>query len=236
MSSQLPSRNCSRFRDRVRGLVRRADEHEHQLAGVVRAAESIAREAEATLARKQRDANTSDGDGLRASSARLNRSRQHVDDVRRACVSAREQHVAARRLLEDIDDGDADALDGTHFTHTAAVLVVDDMEDNRELVASLLQEAGFVVRTAVNGLDAVIAAYEMQPAVIVMDVTMPVLDGIEAARLIKASAATRAAKVIAYTATPALPDPLIGRLFVQVLPKPSTADVLLAAVQTLASR
>ncbi|HEV3486095.1 MAG TPA: response regulator, partial [Vicinamibacterales bacterium] len=213
-----------------------ADEHEHQLAGLVQAAESDMRDAEATLVRAQRDASTVDGDRLRASSARLNRSRQHVTDVRRACVSAREQHVAARRLLHDIDGGDAGALDATHATRAAGVLVVDDMDDNRELVASLLQEAGFVVRTAVNGLDAVIAAYEMQPAVIVMDVTMPVLNGIEAARLIKASEATRAAKVIAYTATPSLPDPLIARLFVQVLPKPSTADVLLAAVQTVASR
>ena len=234
MSSQ--SENYTRFRDRVRGMVRRADEHEHQLAGLVRAAERDAREAEATLARAQRDASTSDGDGLRASSAHLKRSRQHVDDVRRACVSAREQHVAARRLLDDIDERDGDALEGTPSTHAAAVLVVDDMEDVRELVASVLQEGGFVVRTAVNGLDALIAAYELQPAVIVMDVTMPVLNGIEAARLIKASEATRAAKVIAYTATPSLPDPLIDRLFVQVLPKPSTADVLLAAVQTLASR
>ena len=53
------------------------------------------------------------------------------------------------------------------------------------------------MRTAVNGLDALIAAYEMKPSVIVMDVTMPVLDGLEATRLIKAAEELREAKVIA---------------------------------------
>jgi CheY-like chemotaxis protein len=41
------------------------------------------------------------------------------------------------------------------------------------MVALVLRDAGFLVRTAVNGLEALMAAYEMQPAVIVMDMTMP---------------------------------------------------------------
>ena len=85
-----------------------------------------------------------------------------------------------------------------------------------------------------NGLDALLNAYEMQPAVIVMDMTMPVLDGVEATRLIKATKATRDARVIAYTANPSLADVLAQRLFVAVLPKPSTPDVLIAAVQNVA--
>ena len=60
------------------------------------------------------------------------------------------------------------------------MLVVDDAEDLLELVAYVLRDAGFVVRTAVNGVEALFAAYEMQPAVIVMDMKMPLLDGIEA--------------------------------------------------------
>jgi CheY-like chemotaxis protein len=90
------------------------------------------------------------------------------------------------------------------------------------------------VRTAGNGLEALFGAYEMQPAVILMDMTMPVLDGIEATRLIKATKATRNARVIAYTANPPLADVLARRLFVAVLPKPSTPDVVLAAVQNVA--
>jgi CheY-like chemotaxis protein len=76
----------------------------------------------------------------------------------------------------------------------------------------------------------------MRPGVIVMDVSMPVLDGIEATRLIKAGAVTRDARVIAYTGNASFDDSLIGTLFAAVLRKPATPDVLLATVQHVASR
>ena len=85
------------------------------------------------------------------------------------------------------------------------VLVVDDAQDVRDLIAIVLRNAGFVVRTAGNGLEALLAAYEMKPAVIVMDVTMPVLDGIEATRLIKATEGIRESKVIAHTGNASIP-------------------------------
>ena len=91
-----------------------------------------------------------------------------------------------------------------------AVLVVDDYQDSREFMSMVLHNAGFIVRTATNGLEAVIAAYEMQPAVIVMDMIMPVLDGIEATRLIKAIDELRDARVIAYAAQPPI-DPAADR-------------------------
>ena len=112
-----------------------------------------------------------------------------------------------------------------------AVLVVDDVPDQRDMVAEILREAGFLVRTAVNGLDALIAAYEMKPSVIVMDVSMPVLDGLEATRLIKAAEELREAKVIAYTGNASISDLLAKQWFVAVVPKPSPPDVVLAAVQ-----
>jgi two-component system, cell cycle response regulator DivK len=119
-------------------------------------------------------------------------------------------------------------------SRTTAVLVVDDVQDVRDLVALVLRDAGFVVRTAVNGLEALLAAYEMKPAVIVMDVTMPVLDGIEATRLIKATEEIRESKVIAYTGNGSIPAP-VERWFVAVVPKPSPPDVVLAAVQNAVS-
>ena len=79
------------------------------------------------------------------------------------------------------------------------VLVVDDHADGRDLVCAVLTQAGFSVRAASNGLEALLTAYEMRPAVIVMDVSMPILDGIQATRLIKAVDAIREARVIACT-------------------------------------
>jgi two-component system, cell cycle response regulator DivK len=92
------------------------------------------------------------------------------------------------------------------------------------------------VKTAENGLDALIAAYEWQPAVIVMDITMPVLDGIEATRLIKAGKATRDARVIAHTAIPGTAAIHLQQLFDAVVPKPCMPDMLLGAVREAASR
>ena len=124
----------------------------------------------------------------------------------RACVGAREQHVEAHRLYRTIDNGP----ENPHrivASRAAAVLVVDDVDDVRNLVALVLRNAGFVVRTAVNGLEGLLAAYEMRPDVIVMDLTMPVLDGLEATRLIKASHATRESRIIAYTGNGSIPPP-----------------------------
>jgi CheY-like chemotaxis protein len=116
------------------------------------------------------------------------------------------------------------------------VLVADDHDDIRELLTAVLQDAGFLVRTAANGLEALIAAYECQPRVIVMDVSMPILDGIEATRLIKASPATRDARVIAFTANASLDSAAAQRLFATVLHKPATPQLVLATVQHLASQ
>jgi CheY-like chemotaxis protein len=53
--------------------------------------------------------------------------------------------------------------------------MADDYQDLRELLSRVLRDAGFVVRTAANGLEPLILAHETRPSVIVMDVSMPVL-------------------------------------------------------------
>jgi CheY-like chemotaxis protein len=95
--------------------------------------------------------------------------------------------------------------------------------------------ARFTVRTASNGLEALLAAYEMRPAVIVMDVTMPVLDGIAATRLIKAIDTTRHAQVIAYTGEAGVDEPPRRTLFAAVLQKPASPSVVLATVRRMAN-
>jgi CheY-like chemotaxis protein len=152
---------------------------------------------------------------------------RHV--AKRLLYSAHQQHAAACRLLAHLD-GDRSA--GAPCRN--AVLVVDDYDSVRAMLARVLEDAGFVVRTAANGLEALIAAYAMRPGVIVMDVSMPVLDGIEATRLIKAGQATRDARVIAYTGSPSFDDSPTRTLFDAVLTKPATPGAVLATVQHLA--
>ena len=162
--------------------------------------------------------------------AQLRRSLNALVSMRRLCLDAHEHRQATDRLVtalrRDTDDAGRPASDGR-----PAVLVVDDFDDGRELVCAVLAGAGFIVRAASNGLEGLLTAYEMRPAVIVMDVTMPILDGIEATRLIKAVDATRDARVIACTGSPSTLDGLADRLFVAVLPKPASPDEVLATVR-----
>ena len=232
MSMQFSPEDIARIRDDIRLLIRRADVHEESLEGLVRAIETEVRDAEAALSHALSGEAAIAAEWQTVCAARLSRSRLNADAAKRACVSGRQQQVIARRLHGRLADR---SEVGRIWTGAPAVLVVDDAEDLRELVAYVLRDAGFVVRTAVNGVEALFAAYEMQPAVIVMDMKMPLLDGIEATRLIKATEATRHAKIIAHTADPSLPDPVVQRLFAAVLPKPSPPDVVLTAVQSAAS-
>ncbi len=79
------------------------------------------------------------------------------------------------------------------------VLVVDDFEDNRAMYAEYLRFAGLRVAEARNGAEAVDKATRLAPSVIVMDLSLPVMDGWEATRRLKADARTRAIPVIALT-------------------------------------
>ncbi len=79
------------------------------------------------------------------------------------------------------------------------VLVVDDFDDNREMYAEYLQQAGYHVIQAADGKSAVQLATEARPDLVVMDLSLPVMDGWEATRLLKADPRTRRIPVIALT-------------------------------------
>ncbi|MEW6351839.1 MAG: PAS domain S-box protein, partial [Thermodesulfobacteriota bacterium] len=81
------------------------------------------------------------------------------------------------------------------------VLVVDDHSVNRALLVTLLNMAGFDTREAVNGKQALEITEEWRPHFIWMDVLMPVMDGREAARRIKATAAGKTVAIVALTAS-----------------------------------
>jgi CheY-like chemotaxis protein len=112
------------------------------------------------------------------------------------------------------------------------VLLAEDFEDARELYRDYLEFSGFEVTTVNNGRDAVESAIALQPDLILMDASMPVLDGWQATRELKANAATRHIPVLALTAhafedarqqaaavgcdgfvtKPCLPDELVARV------------------------
>lgn len=79
------------------------------------------------------------------------------------------------------------------------VLVVDDFADGREMYAEFLEFQGFNVQTAKDGQEAVTMAREGHPDLILMDLSLPYLDGLAATRLLKGDAATRDIPVVALT-------------------------------------
>ena len=81
------------------------------------------------------------------------------------------------------------------------ILVVDDMPDNRTLLCELLRPVGFEIAEASNGVEALDVFDNWSPHAVLMDMRMPIMDGYEATRRIKATAAGSAIPVIAITAS-----------------------------------
>jgi CheY-like chemotaxis protein len=80
------------------------------------------------------------------------------------------------------------------------VLLVEDNEESREGLSRYLRRNGYEILLAVDGREAVDFARATAPALILIDLNLPVLDGWEATRQLKAGAETRAIPVIALTA------------------------------------
>ena len=80
------------------------------------------------------------------------------------------------------------------------ILLVEDNEMNRDMLSRRLQRKGFEVVIAVDGQSGVEIASSSKPDLILMDLSLPVIDGWEATRRIKADPATQGIPVIALTA------------------------------------
>ncbi len=79
------------------------------------------------------------------------------------------------------------------------VLVVDDYQDAREMYVEYLQFSGFRTAEARNGEEALAQAFALRPDVILMDLSLPVMDGWEATRRLKADERTRTTPIVALT-------------------------------------
>jgi two-component system, cell cycle response regulator DivK len=84
--------------------------------------------------------------------------------------------------------------------HMSKILLVEDNEMNRDMLSRRLQRRGYQIVTAENGEQGLSMARLEAPDLILMDITLPEMDGWEVARLLKASEHTRHIPIIALTA------------------------------------
>lgn len=113
------------------------------------------------------------------------------------------------------------------------VLVVDDHPDNREVFSLMLEHHGFSVQVARDGLEAVQLARKHRPHVILMDLSMPRMDGWKAADLLRKEPVTPA--ILAVTALDPARADLESGGFRGLLRKPVRMQVLLSAVRQCVS-
>jgi CheY-like chemotaxis protein len=108
--------------------------------------------------------------------------------VRDLCVAARQQRELAEaivaRMIGDLVRVNAGS------PRKDRILLVDDNLDNLATASDTLEASGFDVITTANGLEALIVAHYAGPSVVLMDVSMPILDGLDATRLLKSSDVT----------------------------------------------
>jgi two-component system cell cycle response regulator DivK len=119
------------------------------------------------------------------------------------------------------------------------VLIVDDYEDAREMYAEYLAFSGFRVAEAVNGQEALDKAFSLLPDIILMDLSLPIIDGSEATRRLKNDERTRAIPVVALTGHSLNDQPggAKGLGFDSFVIKPCLPDALVEEVKrVLASR
>ena len=109
------------------------------------------------------------------------------------------------------------------------VLIVDDNDDSREIIALILAHAGYMTSQARDGAEALASARARPPVAILMDIFMPIMDGLTATQLLSRDATLKHIPVIAQTAQPASLDRDRG-LFFAILQKPSNPQDLLRAL------
>ncbi len=115
----------------------------------------------------------------------------------------------------------------------STILIVEDNEKNMKLVRDILQHKGHTTLEATTGEDGVRLALERRPDLILMDIQLPGIDGIEALRRIRADSALDAMPVIAISAS-VMPDDqrhIVASGFDAFLTKPISLKPFVATVE-----
>ncbi|MCK5525038.1 MAG: PAS domain S-box protein [Thiomargarita sp.] len=141
-------------------------------------------------------------------------------------ITLRKVEIAT--VIEDVKQDKHFSLNNITF-EKAQVLVVDDIESNRHLIEEYLSQVNLEVLSVENGQNALLFAEEYHPALILMDIKMPEMDGYEATKRLKDNPNTADIPVIALTASVALHEKtkIEARGFDGFLSKPVNISVLL---------
>jgi CheY-like chemotaxis protein len=118
------------------------------------------------------------------------------------------------------------------------ILIVEDNEKNRRLVRDVLQFKGYETIETETGEEGVELARSRQPALVLMDIQLPGMDGITALRLLRQDPATRGIRVMAVTASAMTQDrqTILAAGFDAYQSKPINVKGFLEAVQELLAR
>ena len=108
--------------------------------------------------------------------------------------------LSRETLLTEVRDLVTASASRGQETVMAKILLVEDNEMNRDMLSRRLVKRGYEVVVAVDGQEGVEKARAEAPALVLMDMSLPVLDGWEATRALRADPATRSIPVIALTA------------------------------------
>jgi CheY-like chemotaxis protein len=116
------------------------------------------------------------------------------------------------------------------------VLVVEDDAEVCDILTRILKRAGYIVLTAANGADAIRVAQQQLPDLILMDLRLPVMGGLEATRQLKADPRSVHSPVLALTADPLAENDARAAGCDNVIIKPCPIAHLLAYVATYTDR
>lgn len=115
------------------------------------------------------------------------------------------------------------------------ILIVDDNGTNRKLCRAILEQRGYRVREAANGVEGLAAVRAEPPELIFMDVQMPVMDGLETLKRLQADPASRHIPVVVLTSYAMKGDQekMLLAGFTEYVSKPIDIDLFLAVVGRL---
>jgi DNA-binding response OmpR family regulator len=146
-------------------------------------------------------------------------------------------NAASEYLWEDERGQRANPAGTREYQATAVrILIVDDDPTIRSVLEALLEDEGFMPITAANGQEAVTIVRDDPPALVLMDLMMPVMNGVEAARTLKSEPETANVPIIAMSAGFILRESIDDLLADSIISKPFDLDALIANIRATLRR